>query len=204
MAQDGSDRWPRAFYIRESRAGGVSPHFAGGCGDSTSLLLNDLFLPADRYQPQGVLMLPLAAGSTMGFALPRADAAERLKPCRTLDHRFVFFARLLTVSSLKPCQFDMKRYNQMAMVEASSEIKKNVTSISIFLSPQHSQVPLARLAIHERPYGQPQASFLGDHVSAGNLQALSLSGFHGPETVKSHQSLVICQAGCRPLKHILM
>jgi hypothetical protein len=30
---------------------------------------------------------------------------------------------------------EMKRYNQMAIVETISDIKKNVTSISIFPSP---------------------------------------------------------------------
>jgi hypothetical protein len=72
----------------------------------------------------------------MDFARLRVVEAAGSKPRWALCHRLVFFAELLTVSWLKPSQLEMKRYNQMAMVETTSDIKKNVTSISIFLSPR--------------------------------------------------------------------
>ena len=82
------------------------------------------------------MILSPPAGSTMDFARLRAVAVAGLKPCWGLYNRLVVFADLPTVSWLKPSQLEMKRYNQMAMVETTSDIKKNVTSISIFLSPQ--------------------------------------------------------------------
>lgn len=80
-------------------------------------------------------MLPPLAGSTMDFARPRVDEVARMQPCWVPNRRLVFFAELPTVSWLKPSQLEMKRYNQMAIVETISDIKKNVTSISIFPSP---------------------------------------------------------------------
>jgi len=88
-----------------------------------------------RYQPQGVLTLSLALVSTTDFALPRGEA-KGWKPCGALNKRLAFRAESLTVRRLKPSQLDMKRYNQMAMVETISAIKKNVANIIIFLSPQ--------------------------------------------------------------------
>ena len=74
--------------------------------------------------------------SSLGFATSRDDANSDMKCWKALSlPRMVLSGSPATVS-LKPCQLNINRDNQITVAEMINETKNSVTSANIFLSPQ--------------------------------------------------------------------